>query len=529
MSVDPILTPGETCWRVDRADQFACIIDAADYFRHAKAAMLRAQHRIVLVGWDFDARTPFERGATTLPGPNQLGAFLQWIVWKRPALEIYLLKSNLKLLPAFDDFWFGVTPVSLMNRISSKRLHLAIDPAHPVGSVHHQKIVVVDDSFALCGGLDFTLDRWDTPEHADDDETRKIGGRTHGPRHEVGLGVDGAAARALGEHARDRWEWATGQKLEEIEARHVVWPRDLSPTLPDVDVAIARTLPTFEDRDEVREVEALNLAAIAAARDTIYLENQYLASRRLAEALAERLREPDGPEIVVVLPRSSESRLEQESMDSARQLLLHLLWEADEHGRFGVYWPVTDGGTPVYVHSKVMVIDDRLLRIGSSNLNNRSMGFDSECDVALEVEPGSDREDDVRREISTLRNRLVTEHLGVQVAEFSDELALNGSFLTTVETLRSSGRTLRPFTGRTVADEGSPLAENDLMDPDHVPKSLTRSFARLIEGLTERRFRPASVGVELAKGGLEPVPGSDDVQQPDGDEDDGEVRTRSST
>ena len=40
--------------------------------------------RIMLIGWDFDARMTFERGAKTLPGPNQLGAFLYWMLWKRP-------------------------------------------------------------------------------------------------------------------------------------------------------------------------------------------------------------------------------------------------------------------------------------------------------------------------------------------------------------------------------------------------------------------------------------------------------------
>src|ERR1700758_5819841 len=74
--------------------QCAFIIDAADYFKHVKAAMLRARHRIILVGWDFDARMTFERGAKLLPGPNQLSAFLYWMLWKRSDLDIYLLRSN---------------------------------------------------------------------------------------------------------------------------------------------------------------------------------------------------------------------------------------------------------------------------------------------------------------------------------------------------------------------------------------------------------------------------------------------------
>ncbi|PRC56894.1 phospholipase, partial [Mycobacterium sp. ITM-2017-0098] len=85
------------------------------------------------------------------------------------------------------------------------------------------------------------------------------------------------------------------QILAEIGDADRIWPPDLEPTLRGVDVAIVRTLPALAPGHEVREVEALNLAAISAARHTIYLENQYLASRTLATALAERLREPDGP------------------------------------------------------------------------------------------------------------------------------------------------------------------------------------------------------------------------------------------
>lgn len=61
MHDDRLLTPGQTCWRTARADKFAPIIDAADYFKHVKAAMLRARHRLMLIGWDFDSRVLFER------------------------------------------------------------------------------------------------------------------------------------------------------------------------------------------------------------------------------------------------------------------------------------------------------------------------------------------------------------------------------------------------------------------------------------------------------------------------------------
>jgi phosphatidylserine/phosphatidylglycerophosphate/cardiolipin synthase-like enzyme len=479
-----LLIPGQTCWRIARADRFACIVDAADYFKHVKTAMLRAQHRIVLIGWDLDARTTFERGEKTVPGPNQLGAFLYWMLWKRPNLEVYLLKSNLRLLPAFDGIWFGLTPVSFVNQFTSKRMHFAIDGARPMGAVHHQKIAVMDDSVAFCGGLDLTVDRWDTSAHEHDNRGRRTVGRSYGPRHEVAAAVDGEAACALSEQARERWETATGLPLAPVDAKHDAWPSKLAATLRDVDVGIVRTLPELEGRDEVREVEALNLAAIASARQTIFLENQYLAAPRIADALASRLAESDGPEVVIVLPRRGNNRLERETMDGARHRLIHVLWEADEYNRLGIYYPVTDGGTPIYVHSKVMVVDDRLLRIGSSNLNNRSMGFDSECDIAIEADSQSNG---LRREITAVRDQLLSEHLGVPTDEFEKAVARCHSLHKAVEELHGDGKTLRPFTEQTVSGEASPLAENDLMDPDHVPRSLTYSVGRFIAGLRPDR------------------------------------------
>jgi phospholipase D1/2 len=458
---------------VANANRYTPIFDGADYLTQVKAAMLRAERRIMLIGWDLDHRTTFEPGGATMAGPNQLGSFLHWLLWDCRHLRVYLLKSNLRLLPAFDGLWFGATPVGLINGITSRRMHFAVDGAHPTGAVHHQKIVVVDDSVAFCGGIDLTVGRWDTREHAPDDPGRQTAGQPYGPRHEVAVAVDGAAAQVLAAQARDRWLAATGQALPELSPAETVWPHRLTPALRDVEIGVARTQPSLPHRAEVREVEALNLAAIAAARHVIYLENQYLASRRLAQALASRLSEPDGPEVVIVLPRSSESRLEQTSMDSARERLLRLLWDADQHGRLGVYWPAVKGGTSVYVHSKVMVVDDRLLRIGSSNLNNRSLGFDSECDVALESTP--DGRDDVRRHIIDVRDGLVAEHLGVPVADFQDAVTGHGSFLAAVEALRGRGRSLRKFTRFMIKADVSPLAENDLMDPDHVPPSIAES------------------------------------------------------
>ena len=91
-------------------------------------------------------------------------------------------------------------------------------------------------------------------------------------------------------------------------------------------------------------------------------------------------------------------------MGVARQRLLAHLRRADVHDRFRIYTPVTAAGAPVYVHAKVLVIDDRLLRIGSSNLNNRSMGLDTECDLAIDAAPDAPDAPVIARAVEGLRD-----------------------------------------------------------------------------------------------------------------------------
>lgn len=482
-----MLVPGETCRKIAHADRLATIVDAADYFRHAKAAMLKARHRIILIGWDFDTRIKLEPSNPTLEGPNRLGDFLKWLPDNRPDLDIYLLKWN---VGAFVAMSRGMAPIFVENWFTGRRLHFEIDAAHPVGAAHHQKILVIDDELAFCGGIDMTVDRWDTSDHSDDNDFRtKPNRKSYGPWHDATTAVDGDAARAVGELARERWQSATGEHLEPVDGKpEDCWPVDLSPTMTSVDVAVARTLPAISGRAEVREIEALYLAAIARAHTSLYIESQYLASRRIANVLAERLREPNGPEIVVVLPRHADGWLEQQSMDGARHSLLHMLWEADTENRFRAYHPVTSGGQPIYVHAKILVMDDSLLRVGSSNLNNRSLGFDSECDLAVEVRSGDDAEDQHRQSIRGVRNRLLGEHLDVGTQAFAD-VAEQHSLIHAIETLRGDGKTLVEFDRTIIAGEDSPLAENELMDPERAPSSVVaRTYRILARKRAERRL-----------------------------------------
>ncbi|GJE04700.1 Cardiolipin synthase B [Methylobacterium isbiliense] len=159
--------------------------------------------------------------------------------------------------------------------MTGKRIHLRLDSVHPLGACHHQKIAVIDDALAFCGGIDLTVGRWDTPEHRDEDRRRASPwGFAQPPWHDATAAVDGEAAQSLAELARERWESATGERLPPLSERHAIWPQTLQTTFHDVNVGIVRTQPKSDGQTEVREVEALTLAAIARAHRFIYVESQ---------------------------------------------------------------------------------------------------------------------------------------------------------------------------------------------------------------------------------------------------------------
>ncbi|WP_408988222.1 phospholipase D-like domain-containing protein [Sphingomonas sp. SUN039] len=478
-----MLREGDNCWRIAHTDRMAVIVDSDDYFRLARDAFLKAERRIMLVGWDFDARIRLTNG-DRLPGePEALGDFLYWLVEQRPDLELYLLRWDVGALKTLGR---GSTVFTVLKWMRHPRIHTKLDGAHPTGGSHHQKIVSIDDRFAVCGGIDMTSERWDTRAHRDDDPgRRRPGGQPYGPWHDATSALSGDAAATLAEGCRDRWYRATGDELGAVVGGVDAWPEALEPQFRDIDVGIARTLPVLDDTTVTHEIEALFVAQIAAARDSIYMESQYFASRKVAEAIAHRLDEANGPEIVIVNPVTAQGWLEPVAMDSARGRLMEALRRRDRHGRLRMYHPVTQAGEPIYVHAKITFIDDRQLRIGSANLNNRSMRLDSECDVIVDAGPDGDSR--LTTAISTLRDDLLAEHLGVPLSKVTATLAETGSLIATVERLRGSGRTLVPFCEPNLSAVEAWLADHEVLDPEGPEEMFEALSAR---GLFRRLRKP---------------------------------------
>jgi phosphatidylserine/phosphatidylglycerophosphate/cardiolipin synthase-like enzyme len=100
------------------------------------------------------------------------------------------------------------------------------------------------------------------------------------------------------------------------------------------------------------------------------------------------------------------------------------LQRADRFGRLRVCAPYTEGGKPILVHSKVAVFDDRLLRVGSSNLNNRSFGHDTECDLAVEAAPD---QVELRQAVRRIRDSLLAHYAGQSADHFEGAVQTSGS------------------------------------------------------------------------------------------------------
>lgn len=458
-----IARPGDTAWRIEQARRVSVIVDAEDYFRAVRDAMLEAKHQILLIGWDFDARIRLaEACEEASDAPEQVGPFLTWLAKRTPTLNIYLLRWD---MGALKTFLRPKTVATIARWMLHPRIHPRLDSHHPPGASHHQKIVVIDDCLAFCGGIDMTAGRWDTRAHHDDEPRRANPGRKpHGPWHDATTALQGPIAKALGELARDRWALSGGPEIAPPPATDdLCWPEQLTPHFENTPAAISRTQPECKGAEPVHEIEKLYLALIASARRTIYAESQYFASRRIAEAIARRLDEPDGPEIVIVNPTEADGWLEQMAMDTARARLVEALHQRDRHGRLRLYHPFTAAGQPIYVHAKVLVVDDQVLRIGSSNFNNRSLRLDTECDVTVEAS-----DDAMRTSIRGIREGLLAEHLGSTPEEVAATIEAKGSLIAAVEALRERpGRTLRPYEVPDLGAVSAWLAENEALDPEN--------------------------------------------------------------
>lgn len=481
---DSLFEPGSNCWQTAHASRAAILIDGENFFPAFRQAVLNARHQVLILAWDIDSRMRLVRDPDAEDDlPAELGHLLSYALQQNPQLQIYILNWDWAMLYTLEREWLPNYKPQWLNQ---SRLHFELDGACPTGASQHQKVVVVDDRIAFSGGFDLGKHRWDSSEHAAEDIRRRDPDKKpYPPFHDVQMLVEGEAAEKLSQLARERWRRANGSPLPAIQPGQdgpSPWPAHIEPDFTDLELAIALTQPALNQIPEQREVERLYLDSIAAAETLIYMENQYFTSWLIAEALAARLQEPDGPDVVMVLPKMTGGWMEQHTMDVLRYRVMRVLEKADIHDRLRVCYPHRDalGKSWISVHSKTSIIDDRLLRISSSNLSNRSMGFDSECDLAIEA-----RDDSQSQTISRIRHRLLSEHLGIDQQSLPDLIKQHGGLRQLIDARADEPHTLRAldYTVDEWAEELLP--ESRVVDPEKPLEP--EDMAQLLLPINERK------------------------------------------
>lgn len=441
---DPFL-PGDNCWRTARTRRVKLLRNPDAYYHELARAILRARRQVLILAWDFDHRVQLTRNRADdgLP-PLTFAELILRRLDQVPELEVHILVWDLSAIytKAQD------APDLLRSlRLDHPRLTIHLDHAHPPLSSHHQKVVVIDDRIAFSGGMDITRARWDTAEHAVDDPRRRDPNHDgYRPYHDVHALIDGETAIALGELARERWRRATGNQLPapDSSAGHDPWPEGLVADITDVRLAISRTVPPDDDQPAVREVVRLFEDMIGWAKSTIFFEQQYLTHDGIVDMLADRLHEIDGPEILIILPRDTSGILARLTMETLLPERLHRLRAADRHGRLRVVYPDAPGipnekGRSINVHAKLLIVDDRLIRVGSANMNGRSMRSDTELDLTI----SADEDPAVIRAIRRFRHLVLGEHLGLPSDAIAEAEAGAGSVIKAVDSMRNKdGKTL---------------------------------------------------------------------------------------
>jgi hypothetical protein len=295
-----------------------------------------------------------------------------------------------------------------------------------------------------------------------------------GPYHEVQAYFTGPAATELVELFEARWTLSGGKPLQLAPNRPVDVRIRPSARIGGGKVGLSRTMArTLEPpHPPIREIRRLLIDAILGAERSIFIENQYFGSRAVFDALRHRFARTDRPpiEVAMIYPRELHSVTEQLSVGTQQAVMFRHLQRAAAQGghRLGIYASLSTepGSEPRarYIHSKVMIVDDRFMTVGSANTNNRSMGLDSELQVSWEAPEAAPA---IRR----ARVNLLIEHAGMNPRVGLKALSAPAGWVAALDRWAAEERgALRPHPIVSRLDDNVLVqtlsAEGPIMDPE---------------------------------------------------------------
>ncbi|POM70877.1 PhosphoLipase D, Pi-sPLD-like-7 [Phytophthora palmivora] len=361
--------------------------------------------RILLSAWEVSL-VPLKpdvdpRGATTgvhemVAGVVERGGSIHILGWS----NLLHRKINIE---ARDDI--NKIPPSKVN--GAEAVYIFDDRVRTMTSSHHQKSLIFavnsssdkhDQPIAYVGGLDFSNDRWDTIYH-NNSAIRDAAGITYERKGwmDAHVRIHGPAAKDVANNFLARWN-SDYLPCQHLTADLLDFENPPYKKLPALDYAssnttsklgkqsiqIVRTFSCeyehykeFAPRGENSLFQA-RLKAIKNAKNYIYVEDQYfILVPELLDALMEVM--PKIQRLIVVV---NVLELKYQITGYGKYLydMVSPLLKAYPN-KFNLY--TTKQKLSIYVHSKLVIIDDVYLSVGSSNWNRRGMTSDSEMNANI--------------------------------------------------------------------------------------------------------------------------------------------------
>ncbi|BCS54461.1 phospholipase D-like domain-containing protein [Geobacter sp. SVR] len=418
-----ILKPGSNCMDIYQACTTGLIVDACDYYRTFYHAAAKARRSILLAGWQFDSEVPLLRGREAEQcGEVRFLHFLESLCERLPDLEIYILAWDFSVIFSMEREWFQDI---IFNWTTNERIHFRFDGKHAIGATHHQKFVVVDGAIAFVGGMDICSERWDDRHHLLENASRVDANGPYGPYHDIQSFHTGPIVGEFTRLFEQRWLDSGGAPLllpPPLPGHTLLTGDDLIPLATDR-VAVSRTQASDPQtrQSAIQEIRRLFIDAISMAEQLIYLENQYFSSQAVYRALIDRMTDPGRSSLQIIMIVPDKLPFTEELFLGVPQMkmLRSLQRTAEETGHeLRVYSTacIKNGErTMTFIHSKLLLVDDRFLTIGSANITNRSLGLDTELNVSWEAEPGTCG--GLIESIRRVRTSLLAEHAGQQGRE----------------------------------------------------------------------------------------------------------------
>jgi phospholipase D1/2 len=413
-----LLKPGVNCMGIYEATATGLLIDACDYYSAFYHAASAARKYILLAGWQFDSDVRLLRGEEEQQARTEVRflKFLESLCETTPELKIYILAWDFSAVFSLEREWFQDV---IFNWSTHVRLHFRFDNSHAAGATHHQKFVIVDGQLAFVGGMDICSSRWDDRYHQKENPERvDANSKQYGSYHDIQTYHTGPVVKELLDLFGKRWVESGAEQLNLPAADGgISLGSSQAFALPTSRVAISRTYAETRGRPKIQEIRRLFIDAILSAENLIYLENQYFSSQAIYWALIARMTFPNRPKLQIILMLPDRLPFTEElflGLPQAKMLRsLQRIAEKTGHDLSVYSSALVDEGTRkmTFIHSKLLLVDDRFLTVGSANATNRSMALDTELNVSWEADPQQEQE--LVAAIRGVRCSLLAEHAGL--------------------------------------------------------------------------------------------------------------------